>query len=213
MIGPEQRAVGSPDTALIGSRPFTDVDPGLQAMLVRMADGLSGSATHDWEGWRRLAAFALVAGTQLTVAISADPDEVTGSLVDALQLQAAAATFFGLVVGLAEVRDQLFAAYATTMPVGEGTGLGLYLCRAMLESAGGWIRVDSTWTAGAAFEVWLPQSQPSVARASWAASVRADLAGQADLIRGARERVQVAVADQAAGLERARPRHFDGVFA
>jgi len=355
MVGPGDQVLGSPDADLIGSRPFGQAGAALRSMLDRMGAGETGATTYAWEGRRRLAAYAPVPGTQLSVAISADADEVTGSLVDALQLQAAAAGFFGVVVGLAALalwreqrrhwatqaralaerlrlqeaaahadrlallgtltagvahelrspltvllmlgeeveeagidpdlvrltreavaslrrlstdmtdfarrappegascepdavvagalrlvaprlrgrqrlrvtlpplppvamdggrlgqvvmnlilnaaqalgpegevrlsghlrddgvclrveddgpgiapgmREQLFEAFATTKPAGEGTGLGLYLCRAMLESAGGWIRLDPSWTGGAAFDIWLPRSPAEVAQAS-----------------------------------------------
>lgn len=43
--------------------------------------------------------------------------------------------------GLAEqVRDRLFQPFTTTKPSGEGTGLGLWMCRRMIEACGGSIR-------------------------------------------------------------------------
>jgi signal transduction histidine kinase len=54
------------------------------------------------------------------------------------------------------VRDQLFEPFVTTKPVGEGTGLGLAVCRGLVESAGGEIGVDASYERGARFYVLLP---------------------------------------------------------
>jgi signal transduction histidine kinase len=54
------------------------------------------------------------------------------------------------------VRDRLFEPFVTTKQVGEGTGLGLAVCRGLVESAGGEIGVDASHEAGARFYVVLP---------------------------------------------------------
>ena len=54
------------------------------------------------------------------------------------------------------VRDRLFEPFVTTKQIGEGTGLGLAVCRGLVESAGGEIGVDPTYEAGARFYVLLP---------------------------------------------------------
>jgi len=56
----------------------------------------------------------------------------------------------------AAVRDRLFEPFVTTKEVGEGTGLGLAVCRGLVESAGGEIGVDPTYESGARFYVVLP---------------------------------------------------------
>jgi two-component system, NtrC family, sensor kinase len=56
----------------------------------------------------------------------------------------------------AAVRDRLFEPFVTTKPVGEGTGLGLAVCRGLVESVGGEIGLDSSYTTGARFYVVLP---------------------------------------------------------
>jgi signal transduction histidine kinase len=56
------------------------------------------------------------------------------------------------------VRDRLFEPFVTTKEVGEGTGLGLAVCRGLVESAGGEIALDATYTAGARFVVVLPSA-------------------------------------------------------
>jgi signal transduction histidine kinase len=54
------------------------------------------------------------------------------------------------------VRDRLFEPFVTTKDVGEGTGLGLAVCRGLVESAGGEIGVDPAYKAGARFYLVLP---------------------------------------------------------
>jgi two-component system, NtrC family, sensor kinase len=54
------------------------------------------------------------------------------------------------------VRDRLFEPFATTKDVGEGTGLGLAVCRGLVESAGGEIQLDASYGPGARFTVVLP---------------------------------------------------------
>jgi signal transduction histidine kinase len=54
------------------------------------------------------------------------------------------------------VQDRLFEPFVTTKDVGEGTGLGLAVCRGLVESAGGEIGLDPACTTGARFYVVLP---------------------------------------------------------
>jgi two-component system NtrC family sensor kinase len=54
------------------------------------------------------------------------------------------------------VRDRLFEPFVTTKPIGEGTGLGLAVCRGLVESASGEIGVDVSYEGGARFYVVLP---------------------------------------------------------
>ena len=56
-------------------------------------------------------------------------------------------------------REQLFVPFFTTKPVGEGTGLGLFLSYQIVQSHGGEIRVHSEPGSGATFDVWLPLSR------------------------------------------------------
>jgi two-component system NtrC family sensor kinase len=60
----------------------------------------------------------------------------------------------------ASVRDRLFEPFVTTKQVGEGTGLGLAVCRGLVESAGGDIGVDTSYQGGARFYVELPSAAP-----------------------------------------------------
>jgi two-component system C4-dicarboxylate transport sensor histidine kinase DctB len=54
------------------------------------------------------------------------------------------------------IRTQLFEPFFTTKDVGEGVGLGLAICFAIVEEAGGSIRAGNGESGGARFEVRLP---------------------------------------------------------
>lgn len=54
------------------------------------------------------------------------------------------------------MRDRIFDPFVTTKDVGSGTGLGLAVCRGIIEGAAGRIHVDATYTQGARFVVELP---------------------------------------------------------
>jgi signal transduction histidine kinase len=56
------------------------------------------------------------------------------------------------------VRDRMFEPFATTKEVGQGTGLGLAVCRGLVESAGGEIGFDASVERGARFYVELPRA-------------------------------------------------------
>jgi signal transduction histidine kinase len=59
---------------------------------------------------------------------------------------------------VASMGDQIFEPFVTTKEVGQGTGLGLSVCRGLVEAANGTIDVDPTFANGARFIVILPAS-------------------------------------------------------
>lgn len=59
----------------------------------------------------------------------------------------------------ADMREKIFDPFVTTKEVGAGTGLGLSVCRGIVEAAKGRIYVDPTYDAGARFVVELPRSR------------------------------------------------------
>jgi signal transduction histidine kinase len=54
------------------------------------------------------------------------------------------------------VRDKLFEPFVTTKEVGKGTGLGLAVCRGLVEAAGGSVAVSESPAGGARFSIRLP---------------------------------------------------------
>jgi signal transduction histidine kinase len=57
-----------------------------------------------------------------------------------------------------KIIGRLFEPFATTKEVGKGTGLGLAVCRGLVESVGGTIALDASVTRGARFVIELPRS-------------------------------------------------------
>ncbi|HWP07109.1 MAG TPA: ATP-binding protein [Polyangiaceae bacterium] len=57
-----------------------------------------------------------------------------------------------------EVRERLFEPFVTTKEVGKGTGLGLAVCRGLVEAVGGTIELDATVGRGARFLIELPRA-------------------------------------------------------
>ena len=57
-----------------------------------------------------------------------------------------------------EVLAKLFTPFFTTKAPGAGTGLGLWICRSIVDGFGGRIEVDSAVDKGTTFRVLLPQS-------------------------------------------------------
>jgi signal transduction histidine kinase len=55
-----------------------------------------------------------------------------------------------------ELLESIFEPFFTTKPAGEGTGLGLYICKQIVEQCQGIIEVDSVPGRGASFRISLP---------------------------------------------------------
>lgn len=56
----------------------------------------------------------------------------------------------------AEMRKKIFEPFFTTRKEGEGTGLGLYICRTIIHDHGGQLLLESAPGAGATFRIQLP---------------------------------------------------------
>jgi signal transduction histidine kinase/ActR/RegA family two-component response regulator len=99
-----------------------------------------------------------------------------------------------------DVQPRIFEPFFTTKPEGQGTGLGLSLCRGMIESHGGAIRVESAPGQGATFEVELPLGRPPASVATAASAVEAPLVpGQRILVVDAEPDVAGVLAEALAG--------------
>jgi two-component system NtrC family sensor kinase len=54
------------------------------------------------------------------------------------------------------ITSEIFEPFFTTKPVGEGTGLGLHICRQVVERVGGSITLESKPNTGTRFLIRLP---------------------------------------------------------
>lgn len=59
----------------------------------------------------------------------------------------------------AEIRSKVFEPFFSTKPRGQGTGLGLPICRDIVREHGGDIRLESRVEGGTAVTVWLPGAE------------------------------------------------------
>src|SRR5438128_192816 len=65
-----------------------------------------------------------------------------------------------------EIREKIFEPFFTTKLAGEGTGLGLSLCRGIIEEHGGTISIQSEPGQGATFVIELPLVERATAEAA-----------------------------------------------
>jgi signal transduction histidine kinase/ActR/RegA family two-component response regulator len=83
----------------------------------------------------------------------------------------------------AEIRAKIFEPFFTTKPPGQGTGLGLSLCRGIVEEHGGAVAVDSEPGRGTTFTITLPVvPQPAGAGEPSTAEVAAPVGSKAILV-------------------------------
>jgi len=64
-----------------------------------------------------------------------------------------------------DIQPRVFEPFFTTKAAGEGTGLGLHLCREIVERHGGDIRFETS-QLGTTFSVVLPSAPPPAVAAS-----------------------------------------------
>ncbi|MBI2158648.1 MAG: response regulator [Candidatus Rokubacteria bacterium] len=82
-----------------------------------------------------------------------------------------------------EIQARLFEPFFTTKPPGQGTGLGLALCKGIVEAHGGSIEAASPPGSGAVFRVELPvENAPVAAAAARAAAASPPVRGQRILV-------------------------------
>jgi two-component system NtrC family sensor kinase len=127
----------------------------------------------------------------------------------------------------AEIQARIFEPFFTTKPPGQGTGLGLSLCRGIIEGHGGLIRVGSRPGQGAVFTLELPRNVPTGRADSVLADTDASLprctilvvddepdVGEllADLLRMDGHQVDT-VTGGAAALDRLREQDYDVIFS
>ena len=127
-----------------------------------------------------------------------------------------------------EIEAKIFEPFFTTKPLGEGTGLGLSLCRSIVEEHGGRIWVESRPGQGATFVIELPVEaapaaapEPGTAEAPAATEPRRILVVDdepeiaellAEVLAAEGHRVET-VGDGATALERLRGRAHDLVVS
>jgi PAS domain S-box-containing protein len=83
----------------------------------------------------------------------------------------------------ADLRDRVFDPFFTTKPVGEGTGLGLFVTRNLVEALGGTVVLDDAPTGGARFTIRLPTTTAPAPRAEPAAATPVPEAQSAEPVR------------------------------
>ncbi len=105
---------------------------------------------------------AMEAGGTLTIKTDSQEDGVEVSIID---------TGIGIP---ADVQQKMFNAFFTTKPAGEGSGLGLYISRKIIDKHQGRIQVESR-PGHTQFKVWLPvdpeQDTKLLMHTPWAYSI------------------------------------------
>ncbi len=119
---------------------------------------------------------------------------------------------------------RIFDPYFTTKPAGVGTGIGLSICRNVVEQHGGRITAGRAPEGGALFQLWLPQGDAGTLAAATdslrgaALSVlivddEPDVGESLAEVLAADGHITHVVTSGAAALEAMRAQRFDAVFA
>jgi signal transduction histidine kinase/CheY-like chemotaxis protein len=82
----------------------------------------------------------------------------------------------------AEIAGRIFDPFFTTKGPGQGTGLGLSLCRGIIDGHDGVLRLEATPGGGATFVIELPVGAPSEAAAAQRAEARLDEAPEKTIL-------------------------------
>ncbi len=112
-------------------------------------------------------------------AIDAMPDGGTLTIHSAVSGGEAVIRFDDTGPGLPEAGERVFEPFFTTKPLGKGTGLGLPICREIVEKYRGRLTAENREAGGARFTVRIPLDSCTPSRAPVPAGVR-DAAGRAE---------------------------------
>jgi PAS domain S-box-containing protein len=109
----------------------------------------------------------------------------------------------------AKLREQIFEPFITTKDIGAGTGLGLFVCRNVVQSLRGTIAAHEAPGGGALFRILLPPAAALVA-ASAGVSGPVPVSGGAPASNGDGRRLRVLIIDDDALVARALASRFQG---
>jgi two-component system NtrC family sensor kinase len=130
------------------------VQHGNVALRVQLEDNLppvvalQGQLEDVWLNLLLNARDAVTGCSQPEIGISSayDPDQ-----------RQAVVTIWDNGIGMPEdIQNRVFEPFFTTKPAGEGTGLGLHICRQIIEKCGGSIQLHSVHHEGTRFTIYLP---------------------------------------------------------
>jgi signal transduction histidine kinase len=146
-----------------------EVQVGIDSTLRLLGHRLESIAVHRlYESKRPILAppgeFNMVFVNLIDNAIKANPSNIYATVRDVSDSVRIEISDDGPGISHA-VAQRIFDPFFTTRPVGDGTGLGLYLCQRIVRSRGGDLRYESRPGGGATFIVDVPaEDSPRAAR-------------------------------------------------